>query len=77
MGRQRVKMLKCLVFVLLPMVVCATRLCDGHECNARHERIAGGDESESHGRPFQVRKYYRSMYYKVELKNDNCILLIF
>ncbi|KOB75301.1 Serine protease 46 [Operophtera brumata] len=42
------------LFFLLPVVLRATRLCEGDECDARYARIAAGDRSEPNTRPFQI-----------------------
>ncbi|XP_052749575.1 transmembrane protease serine 9-like [Galleria mellonella] len=48
-------MLRTIVFVLLPHVLCATRTCNGDSCT----RIIGGEISEQNSRPFQVALYSR------------------
>lgn len=49
---------------LLPVVLSATRLCEGDDCNARYARIAAGDITERNTRPFQVRNsLINKLYY--------------
>lgn len=47
------------LFFLLPVVLRASHLCDGDECDARYARIAAGDNTEPNTRPFQVRNHLR------------------
>lgn len=55
-------MLREAVLFLLPVVLSATRLCEGDGCNARYARIAAGDITERNTRPFQVSDPSNSSY---------------